>query len=333
MPASGARGRATLMKKIRAGVIGVGYLGALHAQKYAQLAATGAVEFIGVFDANQARAEQIALANNTRLFVSVDELLSCVDAVSVATPTESHFNIGMRALEAGKDVLMEKPITTTAHQAKELVKAAHKMNAILQVGHLERFNAAVAALEGRPLKPIFIQAQRLSPFPNRSTDVDVVLDLMIHDIDIILNLVKSGIESIDAVGTPVVSDKVDVANARIRFTNGCVADVTASRVSNDRVRRIQLFESNGYVTIDYAAQHIFIARPAAGGSESPSAIEVQQLDIEKRDSLLEEIRSFIDCCARRTPPLVSGADGLRALEVAEMIQNSIARNAERALMP
>ena len=316
------------MKKIRAGVIGVGYLGALHAQKYAVLAATGTVEFTGVFDADQARAQEIASANNTRSFASVDEALSCSDAVSIATPTMSHFTFGMRAIEAGKDVLVEKPITTTTHQAKELVKAAEKANTILQVGHLERFNAAVVALEHRPLQPVFIQAQRLSPFPNRSTDVDVVLDLMIHDIDIILNLVKSGIESIDAVGTPVVSDKVDVANARIRFTNGCVADVTASRVSNDRVRKIQLFESNGYITIDYAAQHIFIARPAALGSAS--AIEVQQLDIEKCDSLLEEIRSFVDCCARRTPPLVSGADGLRALEVAEEIQESIARNAERA---
>ncbi|MBI5235901.1 MAG: Gfo/Idh/MocA family oxidoreductase [Deltaproteobacteria bacterium] len=317
------------MNKIRAGVIGVGYLGAIHAQKYAALAATGAVEFIGVFDADQARAREIASANNAMRFASVDALLSCVDAVSIATPTAHHFTLGMRAIEAGKDVLVEKPITTTALEAKELVKAAEKANTILQVGHLERFNAAVVALEGVPYKPVFIQAQRLSPFPNRSTDVDVVLDLMIHDIDIILNLVKSEIESIDAVGTPVVSDKVDVANARIRFVNGCVADVTASRVSSERVRRIQLFESSGYITIDYAAQHIFIARPAMGASQASPAIEVEQLDIEKRDSLLEEIRSFIGCCARRTPPLVSGVDGLRALEAAETIQNSMARNAER----
>ncbi len=317
------------MNKIRAGVIGVGYLGALHAQKYASLAATGAVEFIGVFDADQARAGQIASANNTRRFASVDEMFSCVDAVNIATTTESHFILGMRAIKAGKDVLVEKPITTTVLEAKELVKAAEKANTILQVGHLERFNAAVQALEGRLGKPVFIQAQRLSPFPNRSTDVDVVLDLMIHDIDIILNLVKSEIESIDAVGTPVVSDKVDVANARIRFANGCVADVTASRVSNDRVRRIQLFESNGYITIDYAAQHIFIARPSTSGASGAPAMEVEQLDIEKRDSLLEEIRSFIACSARRTQPLVSGADGLRALEIAEEIQNSMARNAQR----
>ena len=315
------------MKRIKVGVIGVGYLGRFHAQKYADLKEE--VELVGVVDIVPEKAEKVAEQTGTSPYTDYRELLNKVDAVSIVTPTETHFTIGMEFLSQGVDVLIEKPITVNSKEAELLIQEAEKRGAVLQVGHLERFNPAVIALNGRLKDPMFIEAHRLSPFPYRGTDVDVVLDLMIHDIDIILNLVKSDVESVEAIGIPVVSRKVDIANARLRFRNGCVANVTASRVSKDRLRRTRLFQSDAYISIDYAKQHISIYRRTEGKDGGLPSIVEEELDIVRRDSLLEEIRSFIRCSATGTPPLVSGRDGKRALEVAQKIQASVEKSMSR----
>lgn len=307
------------MKKTRVGVIGVGYLGRIHAEKYA---AIDEAELVGVVDLDVEKAHEVAAAAGTTAYSNYAELFDRVDAVSVATPTESHCKIGVDMLERGVDVLIEKPIAMDLDEAERLIDAAGRNGRILQVGHLERFNAAVVALNGRLADPVFIESFRLSPFPNRSTDVDVILDLMIHDIDIILNLVNSDVERIDAVGIPVISNKVDIANARITFANGCVANVTASRVSKDRVRKINIFEHDACISIDYAAQNIEIARLVQAEDGGVNALVDEEIRIDKRDSLMEEIRHFLECSATGTTPLVSGADGRKALEVAQRIQES-----------
>lgn len=307
------------MKKIRVAVVGVGYLGRLHAEKYADLEKA---ELVGVADLDVERANEVAAAAGTTPYTNYKDLFGKVDAVSIVTPTESHCKIGMDFLGRGVDVLIEKPIAMDLDEAERLIEAARENNAILQVGHLERFNAAVVALNGRLGDPVFIESFRLSPFPNRSTDVDVILDLMIHDIDIILNLVNSDVERIDAVGIPVVSHKVDIANARLTFKNGCVANVTASRVSKERVRKVNLFEHDACISIDYATQSIEISRLLPSEDGGVSSLVDEEIKIEKRDSLKEEIRSFLECSASREAPLVSGVDGRKALEVAERIQES-----------
>ncbi len=305
------------MNKIRAGVVGAGYLGRFHAQKYAEI---DAAELVGVVDIDRGRAEEVARLACTTPYTDYEELFGKVDAVSVVTPTETHCEIGLAFLSKGIDVLIEKPMAVTTAEAEALIKEAEDKGAVLQVGHLERFNPAVIALEGKLTNPMFIESHRLSPFPNRATDVDVVLDVMIHDIDIILNLVDSEVESVDAVGVPIISNKVDIANARMRFKNGCVANVTASRVSKESLRRTRIFQPDAYIAIDYAAQCISISRLVRGGDTPYPAINEERLEIERRDSLKDEIRSFLECSVTRTPPLVTGRDGKRALEVAAMIQ-------------
>lgn len=313
------------MKKIKAAVIGVGYLGRFHAEKYRMI--EGA-ELVGVVDTEIERARAVAEKNSTRAFSSYEEVIDEVDAVSVATPTESHLAIARAFLEKGKHVLVEKPIAGSAAEAEELIRAAESSGAILQVGHLERFNAAVVDLEGRITRPMYIESQRLSPFPNRSTDVDVILDVMIHDIDIILNLVDSEIRSVDAVGIPVVTSKVDLANARIKFANGCVADVTASRVSTEQKRMVRIYQSEGFITIDYAAQRISTTTLVPDKDHVYPRLVGEDHGIEKRDSLLDEISSFVECAATGAPPRVTGRDGLVALEVAERIQASVRASME-----
>ncbi len=308
------------MKKIRTAVIGVGYLGRLHAQKYASI--PDSVELVGVCDADPARAREVAFACGADAFPSYESFFGRVDAVSIVTPTENHHRVAMEFLSRGIDVLVEKPITVTSAEADELIREAGGKKAVLQVGHLERFNAAVAALDGRVKNPMHLEADRLTPFPNRATDVDVILDLMIHDLDIVLNIAGSDIENIEAFGMPVVTDKTDYATARIRFKNGRTAQITASRVSKDKVRRLRVYQDREYITVDYADQRMSIVR--AGG---PASIAEEEIKIEKRDALLEEIRSFIRSCACRGAPVVSGEDGLRALEAAEMVQQAVASSA------
>ncbi len=329
--------------RIRTAVVGVGRLGGFHAEKYAQL--EGA-ELVGVADIDMARAEEVAGRLGTTAYSDYRDLIPLVGAVSIATPTEFHLEIGRVFLEAGVHVLVEKPIAMDSREAALLVEAARRSGAVLQVGHLERFNPAVTALDGRVTRPLFIESYRLSPFPARSTDIDVILDLMIHDIDIIMNLVDEDIVEIKAMGIPVITPHVDMANARLRFSGGCVANVTASRVSRERARSIRLFQSDSIISIDYAAQHIYITRaekaaPAGGGAGdagaggaggvggvpggpgAPGRLVDEDMEIEKKDSLLEEIRSFVNACASGGAPLVTGEAGKRALEVAERIQASV----------
>ena len=311
----------TTDKKLRTAVVGAGYLGTFHAEKYATLEAS---ELVAVVDTDAERAKEVAKKAGTEALTSYKELFGKVDAVSIVTPTESHYEIGLEFIKRGTHVLIEKPITVTTAEADSLVAEAEKAGVVLQVGHLERFNPAVVALKDRLTNPVFIESHRLSPFPYRSLDVDVVLDLMIHDIDIILNLVRSEVTSVDAAGIPVISRKVDIANARLKFENGCVANVTASRVSKETQRRMRIFQPATYMAIDFAAQHISISRLASTDGEP--RVENEELDIQRKDSLLEEIRSFLECSASGTPPLVSGSDGKRALEVAARIQTSVSES-------
>lgn len=313
------------MKRTRIAVIGAGYLGRIHAQKCSKIPEAN---LVGVVDIARDRAEEAAKEARTVPYTDFRRLFGAVDAVSIVTPTENHFEIGLEFLKAGVDVLIEKPVTKTPEEALRLIEEAGKRGLILQVGHLERFNAAVVALEGRVNNPMFIESQRISPFPNRSTDVDVILDLMIHDIDIILNLVRSDVKSVSAVGMPVVTDMVDMANARITFANGCVADVTASRVARERVRKITVFQREQYFSIDYANQLITVSRPRPDAA----GLHDEEIRLEKSDSLMEEIRAFIKCTATRTPPLVSGTEGLNALRIAQRIQGAAKASMEEFLL-
>ena len=320
-----------MSRRIKVAVIGVGYLGRFHAEKYAGIPE---VELVGVVDADKKQAEAVASGLKTSAFHSYKDILSKdkVDAVSIVVPTSLHYSIAKDFLSQGIDCLLEKPITNTLAEADELIRIAVNKKAILQVGHLERFNAAVMAARGRVNNPLYIECHRLSPFPNRSTDVDVILDVMINDIDIIISFVKSDIESIDAAGLPVLTNMADIANARIRFKNGCVANITASRVSKERVRKITLFQQDGYTAIDYANQTMTVFKKQGSGvrgqgsgknAELPHITE-QNIDIEKNDTLLEEIKAFVNSVITRKPPAVPGGDGRRALEAAQQIQEKIA---------
>jgi len=315
-----------MTKTIKTAVVGVGRLGGFHAEKYAGLENS---ELLGVSDVDVTRATEVAKKLGVRVFPDYRELLPLVDAVSIATPTEFHLEIAEAFLKHGINVLVEKPIAMDSTEAGVLVETARSSGALLQVGHLERFNPAVVALEGRLGKPLFIESYRLSPFPARSTDIDVILDLMIHDIDIILNLVGDELVDIKAMGIPVITRHVDMANARLRFAGGCIANVTASRVSKESTRNIRLFAHDAIIAIDYAAQHISITRAVKAGAEGPGSLVDEEIKIEKKDSLLEEIRSFVDSCIKGRAPLVTGEAGKRALVVAERIQESVRESMAR----
>jgi predicted dehydrogenase len=306
-------------KKIRVGVVGVGYLGRYHLEKYRDIEG---VQLVGAADTNPKIAKKLEGELGVECISDYRDLLGRVDAVSIVVPTVSHFAVAMDFLNAGVDVFVEKPITANLREAEGLVGAAESRGLILQVGHLERFNPAVLALEGTLKEPMFIESHRLSPFPERSVDIDVILDLMIHDIDIILNIVKSPISRIDAVGVPIITSKVDIVNARLNFENGCVANVTASRVSAEKMRKIRIFQSDAYISIDYAAQKITLYKRVSDGNERFSIVK-QDIDISPSDYLGDEIRSFIDAVRHRTTPPVTGRDGKRALEVAIMIKDRI----------
>jgi predicted dehydrogenase len=302
------------MDTIRAAVVGAGYLGRFHAQKYASEAGC---RLAAVVDTRPEAREALAKELGAAAVADHRDLLGKVDAVSVVTTTPAHFAIARDFLEAGAHVLVEKPITETVEQAQGLIDIAARVGRILQVGHLERFNPAIVAAERELAGARFIECQRLAPFKERGTDVNVVLDLMIHDIDIVQSIVGRRIESIDAVGTPVFSGAVDIANARLRFEGGCVANVTASRVSLKTERKLRLFRDDAYLSIDLQQRILTIIRkrptaPAAG--ELPVLIEEQSFD--QGDALRAEIRSFLDCIRHGRPPVVSGEDGLRALETA-----------------
>jgi predicted dehydrogenase len=304
---------------MRTAVVGVGYLGRFHAEKYA---AHPEAQLVAVVDVDGRRAHEIARALGVEAVTDHRALIGRVDCASIAVPTNAHFAVARDLLEGGVDVLVEKPVTTTVDEAKALVELAVRGGRVLQVGHLERFNPAVLALEGIVTQPRFIECHRLAPFTDRGTDVDVVLDLMIHDLDVILSMVQSPLRAVEAVGVPVLTTSVDIANARLRFANGCIANVTASRVSLKRERKLRIFQADAYVAVDYGERRVRICRrePDADGQ---TALVLEEREVPEGDALELEIDAFLRAVRDREPPPVSGWDGLRALEVAHVIRESL----------
>ena len=322
-------------------VLGTGSLGQHHVRIYSELAAAGQVELTGIYDSQPGTAAKIAEKNRTRVFGSIAEAAAASDALNIATPTTTHYEIAKQLLEAGKHVLVEKPITDQSEQAAELVRLAREKNLVLQVGHIERFNPVFNYLLAAAPEPRFIETHRLSPFPARSTDIGVILDLMIHDLDIVLAFVKSPVTHVDAVGIPVLSKSEDIANARLRFANGCVANLTVSRVSAERMRKIRVFsggQSPSYISLDYRTQEGFIYRMgrddenessklakllALAGSNTSIVSEFggkkivrEPVPIAKEEPLKLELQSFVNCIREKQAPVVSGEAGKRALDLA-----------------
>ena len=302
------------MKKLRVGVVGVGHIGTNHARLYAEIPAA---DFTAVYDVDLARASTIVKKYRTAATRSLEEFAKLVDAASVSTPTNSHYEVALSLLKRGKHLLIEKPIAENPRHATELAELAARNRLILQVGHVERFNPVLSALEARLTHPRFIEAHRLSSYPNRSTDIGVVLDLMIHDLEIILHLVRSPVQNIDAVGVPVLSRGEDIANARIRFENGCVANVTSSRISPERMRKIRVFQEDAYLSLDYEKQSGEIYRREGG------KIKRDKVPIEREEPLKQQLVSFIECASTGRQPRVSGFQATAALELAVEITKRI----------
>ncbi len=314
------------MKKLKVGVVGVGYLGQFHAEKYARMEN---VELVGIADVDIARAGEIADKVGTTAFAGHRELLDKVDAASIVVPTSAHFAVSKAFLEHDVDLLIEKPMTTTLAEADELLQMAEQRGLIIQVGHLERFNPAVVALRDIIKRPRFIESHRLSMYKGRCTDVSVVLDLMIHDIDIISNFVNSDIRNIHAAGIPVISNSVDIANARLEFENGCVANVTASRISMKDERKIRLFQKEAYISVDFANHEITVINQNGDEADAQSLIPgmaVNRLCFTKGDALDDEIKAFVNSVLKRQVPEVTGQIGRDALKIALNIMDQINRS-------
>lgn len=316
------------MNKTRVGVVGVGYLGKFHAEKYSRMEN---VELVGVVDIDQSRAREIAQELSSSAYEDYKALFGKVDAVSIAVPTTDHFHTAKDFLEHDVDVLIEKPITQTLDEADELLRVADHRGLIVQVGHLERFNPAVVALEDIVNTPRFIESHRLSTFKNRGTDVSVVLDLMIHDIDIILNYVRSEIKDIHAAGISVITREVDIANARLEFENGCVANVTASRISMKNERKIRLFQRDAYISVDFANHGITVIRKDGGEAHAGliPGMDINQISFSKGDALDDELKSFVQSVASRREPEVTGQMGRNALNIALSIMGQIQQTSKR----
>ncbi|MEW6324536.1 MAG: Gfo/Idh/MocA family oxidoreductase [Nitrospirota bacterium] len=313
------------MTNLPVGVIGVGYLGQHHARLYGRMAG---VRLVGIVDTSAERAETVARSTDCAVFPDVPSLAKEVKAVSIVVPTPSHYDIALECLQAGLDVLLEKPMTVTLEQADALIAEAERRRAILQIGHLERFNGAIRAVEPFLTTPRFIESHRLGPFMERGTDVDVVLDLMIHDIDMVLSLVRSPVEDIRAVGVPVLSAQVDIANARIEFANGCAANVTASRVSKDKMRKIRVFQADTYISIDYQNQDAVVYRRLVD-ERGQAKVVFEPVRVEKDEPLKAELESFVRAVGQRSAPVVGGRDGREALRVALEVTTIIDRSLRR----
>ena len=332
--------------RVKVCVLGVGSLGKEHARIYSELAAANQVEFMGIYDVAAETARKSAEKYRVRAFASVAEAAEACDALSVVTPTTTHFELAKSLLQRGKHLLVEKPMTENSTQAAELVQLAQQRSCMLQVGHVERFNPVFKYLETVATDPRFIETHRLSPYPARSTDIGVVLDLMIHDLDIVLAFVKSPVTSVDAVGIPVLSKSEDIANARLRFANGCVANLTASRVSPERMRKIRVFSSGpmtSYISLDYRAQEGFIYRIARDGEEESSLLKKllhakdstivsqfggkrvvrEPVPIAKEEPLKLELQHFVECVRGRGTPVVSGESAKRTLDLALEITRQV----------
>ena len=316
---------------LKTAVVGVGSLGQHHARNYAEIARTGNSEFVGVCDSSEDVAKQIAGKNDCRFFSDWRELLDKVDAVSIVTPTETHCEIACAFLERGVNVLVEKPIARTLEEADLIIEAAEKSGAKLMVGHLERFNPAMVALRPLVTKPLYFEIHRVSPFPNRSLDVDVVLDVMIHDLDAIQWLVGEtvNVSAIHAVGIPVISDKVDAANARIEFENGAVANITASRIGTEKIRKTRFYQTNGYVVLDYATKFVSITSLAPNAVHPLLGISINRLEINDVEPLRAEIEAFLTCISNDKTPPITARDGRRALELALGVLGKIDEHAKK----
>jgi predicted dehydrogenase len=305
---------------LRAGVIGVGHLGQHHARLYASL--PGA-QLIGVVDQSVERAEAVAEKHRARVFRTADELLSHVDIVSVAVPTSGHYAVAKACLDAGKHVLVEKPIAVMPGEAHELVRLAKHQGCCLQVGHSERFNPVMALMRPHIRQPVFIECHRLSSFSERGTDVDVVLDLMIHDLDLVLSFNPGPVEEVRAAGVAVLSSSIDIANARIQFQSGCVANLTSSRVSTNKMRRLRLFQRDNYLSIDFQTRQGMICRRNITDGERPT-VEVEQLQGGDEEPLKLQLESFLHAAGTGARPLVSGEDGAAAVDLAHQVLQAIA---------
>lgn len=310
--------------KLRTAVVGVGHLGRFHAQKYKAIPEAA---LVGVCDRSIEQAQKIATELEVAAFTDARELIGKVDAVTVAASTPAHFNLCQMFLENGIHVLVEKPITETSAEGARLCELADKKGVRLQVGHVERFNPALKAVQDKLLEPLFIECHRLAPFKIRSTEVDVVLDLMIHDLDVILSLVKSEPAKVSAVGTPVLTKKLDIANARIEFESGAVANVTASRVSQNTQRKFRVFQKDQYLSIDFQAGEVNLLTKTGEWAEGNIPLDHESHSMEKGDALLDETRDFVLSILESRPVKVSGWDGLKALRLAE----EIIKDAERRL--
>lgn len=302
------------MEKLKVAVIGVGHLGRHHARVYANMPD---IRLVSVCDANSRRARKIARHCNASFCTDYRRLMGAIDAASIAVPTERHFEIAKELLENKIHCLIEKPIANNLEHAQQLVRLAEKQKLVLQVGHIERFNSAVMAVEPLCESPRFIECHRMGPFKKRALDVGVVLDLMIHDIDIIMSLVKSGIASIDAVGTSVLTGYEDIANVRIKFSNGAIANISASRLSRTEMRKIRIFQPDAYISLDYVKQAVVVFR------KSGNRIKMTKIRIKTKDALQEELRSFVNCIQKGLKPVVSGRDAAEALRVALEITENI----------
>jgi predicted dehydrogenase len=306
-----------MMKKIRVGVIGVGYLGQFHAEKYAGIPD---VELVGIADADPARVAQVADKFHTRAFSDPAQLLGKVDAVNIVVPTVLHHRVAKQFLEQGIHVLLEKPMCVTLEQADELIGLAARKGAILQIGHIERFNPAVTAIKGMVTSPRYITAERAAPFTVRCTDVNVVLDLMIHDLDIVVDLAGSEPKEISAAGASVITKEIDTATVRIVFRNGCVADITASRISEEKKRFLRVFDEDKVLTADYQMQKATLS--CRSDNVGPEMVS-KDISTDRRDTLNEEIRAFVRSVQTGARPLVTGIEGRRVLALARMITENI----------
>ena len=313
------------MTPLRAGVIGVGHLGQHHARLYAALPEA---QLIGVTDQSVARARTIADRHGVRVFLTAAELLPHVDVVSVAVPTSGHYDVAKACLLAGRHVLIEKPIATTPIEAQELVQLAKQRGCCVQVGHSERFNPVMALMRPYIGQPVFIECHRLSSFSERGTDVDVVLDLMIHDLDLVLSMNPGAVEEVRAAGVAVLSSSIDIANARIQFRSGCVANLTSSRVSTNKMRRLRLFQRDNYISIDFQTRQAMICRRNTKAGER-STVEVEQFQGGEEEPLKLQLASFLHAVGSGEKPVVSGEDGVAAVEVAHQVLQAITAFAAR----
>ena len=315
--------------QIRTAVIGTGHLGREHARVYAILSENGQSVLTGVCDLNPAAGESIASQYRTHFVSDYRELLGKVDAVSVSTPTINHCEIADAFLDAGADVLVEKPIARTVAEADTMIATAQKRGCILQVGHIERFNPAFQALEPLVKEPRFFEVHRMGIFTPRSLDIDVVMDLMVHELDIVSSLVRSDVVRLEAVGIPILTPRIDLANARLEFASGCIANITASRVAGERLRKLRVFQPNEYFSLDYAQQEVAVCRLIPVHDRKPEIV-AGMLDVVRREPLLAEIEHFLDAVRNRREPVVSGIEGRKSLALATEVLTKIREHSNRA---